>query len=691
MHDEMEGQAGRGGHPTAAAAVCLDAALLQGVGDLMGCALLVLDAELCVQLVAVGLPPAAGCGLPQEAVAVLPHELSELARASLTGRKPLETTLMFGEVEWSAHARPLSDGGPHALLLALQPAASAPSGTALTALRAEALDVIASGVIIVDARMPHRPVIHASESFGQLTGYSREEILGRNCRFLQGPDTDPVTVAEIREAVRQGRPCDTEILNYRKDGTPFWNHLRITPLHSADGEPMFYVGVQHDVTEARLRDRASERRALHDSLTGLPNRRLLESRLEHLMQTSTSGFWLLFIDLDGFKAVNDGAGHRVGDAVLVRSAERLARAARGDDLLARLGGDEFVMLLAEEPPIEAVLRICDHLVSGMAEPFRMREGTFRLGASVGLAHWPIDAADAAGLLEAADLAMYRAKQRGGGCYAFASDDHTRRARAHDTMQQAMRTTVHDIGVVLRYQPVVDTDGQVAAAQAQVRWRDAASERLLPGSVFQVAARSGELLSVAEWMFRSLAEERQRWGRNVPDGLRLQVGFSVEQARSPAFLRLVEEQPAELLARLDVELPSALADDRHLVVEQLIATLRQSGAHLLLADFGDSPVSLQWLIDHRPLHGVKLSQHWVARGVKASTHRPALEALLLLARTAEAEVMAEGVRTREERDWLVDHGCRLMQGALWGEAVDAVALPGLLAAGPSAASAESRVR
>ncbi len=334
---------------------------------------------------------------------------------------------------------PRAGAAPQAPAVPVTPAAAAvsrPAGglavgtTSGEVLLRRALEATPSGVTVVDMRLPDQPIVYANEAFRQLAGLPTTEILGRNCRLLQSPDTDAGAVARIRAAVQAGRPCRETVLNLRgPERTPWWNELHLAPVHDADGTVVQYIGVQVDVTarveaeQALVRERDRTRAALAriqemayaDPLTGLPNRRRLEEQVETAIWEARArgdALGLLFVDLDGFKAVNDALGHAAGDELLQVVAGRLRDRVRRRDLLARLGGDEFLVALPDLRPGTAVAeasRVADELAASIRRPVTLRGTEVSLGASIGVSVCPEDGVAFADLLHRADLRMYERK------------------------------------------------------------------------------------------------------------------------------------------------------------------------------------------------------------------------------------------------------------------------------------------
>ncbi len=337
-------------------------------------------------------------------------------------------------------------GGARPATPAPTPASRPASGLAVGTTSAEvllrrALEATPSGVTVVDMRLPDQPIVYANEAFRQLAGLSSEDILGRNCRLLQSPDTDPGAVSRIRAAVTAGTSCRETVLNLRgPERTPWWNELHLAPVNDADGTVVQYIGVQVDVTArveaeralVRERDRTQaalariQELAFTDPLTGLPNRRRLEEQVEAAIWDARArgdALGLLFVDLDGFKAVNDALGHAAGDELLQVVAGRLRDRVRRRDLVARLGGDEFLVALPDLRPETALAeagRIADELAAAICAPVPLLGTGVSVGASIGVSVCPEDGVVFAELLHRADLRMYDRKAAARGAASRAA-------------------------------------------------------------------------------------------------------------------------------------------------------------------------------------------------------------------------------------------------------------------------------
>ena len=284
-----------------------------------------------------------------------------------------------------------------------------------------AVDASSSGVVIADITWPDMPVTYVNYAFERLTGYSSDEAIGHNCRFLQGTERDELAIKQIRHAIAARQECSVVLKNYRKDGSIFWNNLYLAPVPDEQGAITHYIGIQTDITAQKNYEQELAYNASYDLLTGLPNRSLLKDRLTQSCKISArhqEKVAVLFIDLDGFKDVNDVHGHDIGDELLLMLAKILQDAVRKSDTVARFGGDEFVVLLTGLLSRDDAAIVAEKILHNVSEPITLSVGEVQVGASIGIAVYPYDGTDSAKLLKVADSLMYRIKQQGKNQYCF---------------------------------------------------------------------------------------------------------------------------------------------------------------------------------------------------------------------------------------------------------------------------------
>lgn len=275
-------------------------------------------------------------------------------------------------------------------------------------------DSVVNGVTISDATVPDMPLLYVNPAFERMTGYASEEVLGRNCRFLQRNQSSQTEVVAIREAISNGREIRTVLQNFTKQGALFWNELYLSPIFNTSGLLTHYVGIQHDISDRVTLERRIAHMALHDDLTGLPNRYLMIDRLTQCVSHARRYQHVcavLFVDLDNFKEINDQHGHDAGDLVLKIVADRLKLAARESDCAARVGGDEFVLVAADLMEQAEAFHVQRRIRAEVEQPVSLGEETVVPRSSIGVGIFPADGLSPERLLKAADLSMYREKQK----------------------------------------------------------------------------------------------------------------------------------------------------------------------------------------------------------------------------------------------------------------------------------------
>lgn len=280
-----------------------------------------------------------------------------------------------------------------------------------------------NGVLITDANQPDNPIVYVNPAFERITGYSGEEVLGKNCRFLQGTDRDQPALDEVRAAIREGRECRVDVRNYRKDGTLFWQELSISPVRDERGNVTHFVGIQDDVTERKLAEARLAHEALHDPLTGLPNRVLFTDHLQEALAKRDAPLAVLFLNLDDFRKVNETLGHDAGDRVLASVARRVEEHLRDEDAVARLGGDEFMVLLDGVGTPEEATRLAEKLLEALRSPLAHEDGlTVTASLGIVLSSTVPENAGPRDLLRFAEQTMYRSKEEGKARYELFRPD-----------------------------------------------------------------------------------------------------------------------------------------------------------------------------------------------------------------------------------------------------------------------------
>jgi diguanylate cyclase (GGDEF)-like protein len=447
-----------------------------------------------------------------------------------------------------------------------------------------------------------------------------------------------------------------------------------------------HAQVRHLIDELEQKNEALRRMALHDALTGLPNRTLLRELFAVASaQARREGtpLALMFVDLDHFKAVNDHHGHAAGDALLQAVGQRLREALREADVVCRMGGDEFLVLMpgaADDDAARAATRAIAQLrqpqaLPGVAEPVRM-------GASIGIARFPADGEDFDALVHAADMAMYRSKQLGRGRHGFYRADMDTALRARHALERELEAGIAAGELRLHLQAVVDPlDGRVCGAEALVRWQHPRRGLLAPDAFIALAEESGLVVPLGRWMLQAACAQLAAWRAAGHGGLWLSVNVSALQLRDPGFAAMVaalvreHRLPPGALA-LELTEVTLLADGE--ATQRAVSALREAGVRLAVDDFGSGYSSLATLKMLRPDH-LKIDRGFV-RDLPGSADDGALvQAMFGMARALDVQVVAEGVETQAQRAWLQRCGPHLQQGWLWARAESADAFTARLPA------------
>ena len=469
---------------------------------------------------------------------------------------------------------------------------------------------------------------------------------------------------------------DFEMRRTGSDGTPIWVSISGEPIFDAEGRFTGYRGIARNITQRKKAEAEIERLAFYDELTGLPNRRLLLDRLAQAAQLCAREEChgaLLFLDLDNFKAINDTFGHEWGDRLLVQVAERLQAGVRSVDTVARLGGDEFVLILQHlhsvepEAAVEAEA-IAQKVIASLNEPFQVDKREIHSTPSIGIALFRDAQQSVHELLQRADLAMYQAKVQGRNTLCFFDPAMQAAASARSALEGDIRLALQRNEFLLHYQPVVNEQGEVMGAEALVRWMHPQRGMVSPGEFIPLAEQTGLILPLGRLVMRLACEQLALWAAMPRTaGWSVSVNVSAKEFRHPHFvpqvLEILQESGADP-SRLKVELTESLM--LHDVEDSILKmqALRTLGVGFSLDDFGTGYSSLGYL-KRLPLDQLKIDQSFV-RDVLTDPNDAAIACTIVaLAHSLGLKVVAEGVETPGQLDFLLRNGCRSFQGYLFG--------------------------
>lgn len=540
------------------------------------------------------------------------------------------------------------------------------------ALRDRAIESSVNGVFIATASSPYYQLIYANAAFSQILDSPRENVLGQPC--LCNGEEEGLDV--IRAAIANGRDGYTTLSRPKCNGSRQWIELFLAPVRSDSGAISHYVGVLNDVTARKEAEEQLAFLAHHDPLTGLPNRVLFDQHLRQAIAgpVSERKFALCFIDLDRFKLVNDSLGHEAGDAVLIEVAQRLSKLSRSDDIVARLAGDEFVILLSGSGDAETAATIAHRVLSALTRPIRAAGQDIDIGASLGLALYPGDGENIETLLRNSDAAMYAAKAAGRNTFRFYNDAMNRQASHRLALEIDLRRAVSRHQLELFYQPQIRaTDGRLAGVEALLRWRHPEWGLVSPAEFIPVAEEAGIIAELGEWALSEAARQIADWHRRQVPVAQVAVNLSPYQFHDPDLAARLERIlttasiPAEWI-ELEITESAAMANPDGAV--QVLQHLRKMGHKVAMDDFGTGHSSLAMLCT-LPLDILKLDRSFVCRLPESKTDAAVAEAVTTLARRLGLLVVAEGVESEAQREFLADLGCDMLQGFLYARPLSAV--------------------
>ena len=528
------------------------------------------------------------------------------------------------------------------------------------------------GIMVTD---PNRVILRVNQAFTAITGYSPEEAIGQTPSLLRSGRHGAAFFANMNERLQQQGLWAGEIWNRRKNGEVFAQSLRISTVRNAKGQVTHYVAMLTDITERKAAEEQIRQLAFFDPLTELPNRRLLMDRLQQALAASSrtaSCGALLFIDLDHFKTLNDTLGHDKGDLLLKQVALRLNDCVREGDTVARLGGDEYVIMLegldaTRETAAAQARGVGDKVVSRLNSAYSLDGFDYHSTPSVGVAIFSGHETSIEELLKQADLAMYQAKSAGRNRMRFFDPGMQAAVNERATLEADLRQGLEARQFLLHYQAQIDSQGRATGAEALLRWSHPQRGMVSPAHFIPLAEESGLILLLGNWVLEAACAQLVAWaGDPLHAHLSLAVNVSSRQFRERDFadyvLGLLDATGANP-RRLKLELTeSMLAENLQDIVIKMTA-LRERGVGFSLDDFGTGYSSLAYL-KQLPLDQLKIDQSFVRDVLTDPNDAAIAKTIVALAHSLGLAVIAEGVETEEQRDFLLDNGCHAYQGYLF---------------------------
>jgi len=520
---------------------------------------------------------------------------------------------------------------------------------------------------------------YVNPQFERSTGYSRAEAVGGTGRLLKSGRQGPAFYRTLWETVQSGQPFSEVFVNRRKDGTLYFEEKTISPLKDSQGRITHYISTGKDVSERIQVQERLQHMAQHDALTELPNRVLL---LDRLRQALARARWrrrlvaVLFVDLDRFKTINDSLGHEVGDQVLQRVADRLNRSVRDGDTVARFGGDEFVVLLDDVANDDDIRGVAQKVLDAVVPPLEVAGRQLYLTASLGVSLYPNDGEDSSTLLKNADIAMYRAKESGKNTYRFFSPDMSVRALERLALESSLRRALEHGEFVLHYQPQMDAvSGELIGVEALLRWQHPDLGLVLPSDFVPVLEETDLILPTGAWVLNAAWDQLAAWRAEGWPSFRLAVNLSPRQFEHKSFLPTLRDaldRHERQAGLLEIEITEGVLAQHTDSVRETLEAIRALGVRVAIDDFGTGYSSLSYL-RRFPVDTLKIDRSFIQDIPHDADDCAIATAVTALATSLKLEMIAEGVETEAQREFLIAQGCRQMQGLLFSRPMPAAEL------------------
>ncbi|MES2324052.1 MAG: EAL domain-containing protein [Pseudomonadota bacterium] len=548
-----------------------------------------------------------------------------------------------------------------------------------------AMDACVDAIVITRRDGAENLIEYVNPAFTRLSGYDKEESMGRDPAFMHAGNLDLAERDRVRRAILAEEGVHAVIRNRHKNGSIFWNDMRIDPVVGADGSVTHFVAVIHDVTQARKSEAELRYLATHDQLTGLANRAVLHDQLKLAIEHARRKLRFIavvYLDMDNFKTINDSCGHDAGDLVLKGIARRFSDAVRRGDLIARLGGDEFVAVINDCDGADHVGELVERLHRGIIEPIDIPDKQILPSVSIGVSLFPHDGRDHHAILRAADAAMYRAKTSGKNQYKFYAPEMDLTVHNYLERETSLRHAIERNELFLCFQPKVDLkSGRMIGAEALVRWDHPKDGLLMPVEFIRMAEECGLIVPLGEWVLKRACAAIRDIHRAGFGDFTMSVNLSARQLRRPDFVDSVERLLADFgigHGAIELEVTESQLMDNPDQAVLTLDRLKALGVALSIDDFGTGYSSLRQL-QRFPVDFIKIDRAFLV-DLDHRGDSMIAQTIISMGHNLDMKVIAEGVESEEQLHFLRHHHCDHIQGNYFSPAVSQHTLLGMLSTG-----------
>ncbi len=536
----------------------------------------------------------------------------------------------------------------------------------------QAIEQSPASVIITDTEAN---IEYVNSTFERITGYQLKDVIGKNPSFLKSGATPTSRYRELWQTISDGKSWRGEFQNKKKNGEIFWELAHIAPVFSDNGEVLHYLAVKEDITLSKKQEQRILHQAHFDALTDLPNRFLSLDRLSQLINEAhrqKEKIAVLFVDLDDFKKINDSLGHDVGDKLLVQAANRLRNCLRVGDTVGRLGGDEFIILLGSLREATDARPIIAELLKEFRKRFTIDNHELIITASIGVALYPNDGDTPSELLRNADSAMYHSKEQGRNTYAFFTDAMSQEVSRQLAVEQQLHGALNRGEFSILYQPLVNVaDRAIIGVEALLRWNNPELGKISPEEFIPIAERTGLIIDIGRYVAREALSQLRKWQNHQGD-FKLAINLSPRQFRDPDMVQFIRRtiQQADISANaLELEITEGVLMSGHAYIDDTLEALSKMDVGIAMDDFGTGYSSLSYLRRY-PFNVLKIDRSFISDINTDPADRELISATIAMAHNLGLRVVAEGVETEEQFEYLHGLNCDHAQGYLFSPPVPA---------------------